>query len=413
MKIAHIENLINDNALIAISETVKEKLQEQKRINIFKLLDRYISENVLSIFLAALMDSNQNHGMQTTFLKELINELSRSRVDRKEDADSLQKLDFAASFSKTEWIIPGTLRRLDILVHCLDENGDLNAVVGIEHKIDASERQKQISDYQRGLSNTYSQIPCFLLFLTKDSRESITANRMDRCILITVGYINLVATINKMVVDPSLNDDVRTLLISFREYLEHLSKLHFMTNDLSKKIREIYLDDQKREVIKFIYENFPKPTDVLLSAIAKLKELRPEFDYQNYYHKELKILLKYNEGFDYGIWLMLHCPDNYVTINSLYTVRLMLWIDDSGNKLKVRRHRSEIYFENSLNNCSEWSCWVNLWAGKNIALQDMGDSDASRIAHLMSQCIKDIEPKMLALEQRINNIMKEMEDAGN
>ncbi|HYE68263.1 MAG TPA: PD-(D/E)XK nuclease family protein [Anaerovoracaceae bacterium] len=400
-----IEQLFGSEQYDWIKGSIVERINETKRINLFRLVHGYISENILSAFLASLLDSRSYHGMGIRFVQQIM-EFVRQESGAKHSF--LEGVDYSATNAITEWTTPGERRRrIDIVVQCLDARGHLKAVFGIEHKIGAGELPNQVSDYQRALATAFRHIPMFIIYLTRDKRLSATKDDNSPCYAIEMGYIDLVKFIENFIAQQALHEDIKLLLQSFKTYLSMLSKTYTMDRQLKAKVQEIFLNESHRETIRFIYENFPNGGEVFSTALRILQQNFKEKSYifKTYQHAELKIVL-YSNSY-YSLELILHCPDGRCSINSEYTFRLMFWVNPPEERMYLRANKERILDWVSQNPLQDWASWVNVWAGEKLIMTNVNEADAYLFAQGLTSKVRALEPELGAIIKKADGLIAE------
>ena len=403
-----IEKFLKSEEFAFVMEAMNKRIKESNEINLFRMFDKYISENILSDFLALLFESNYRHGLGKELVKEVFFFCKNDILEK--SGNTIDIINCHSTSVVTEWIVPGIRkRRIDILLQCLDENNVLSAVIGIEHKIDAKEQEKQVSDYQKALTIAFPDMPIMMLFLTRDGRVSETKDSNSICPQFDMGYFDLARIIEKILSSQHLQDELFILLKSFKNYLLFLSKKPNMDNQILQKIRNIYLDETQREAIKLIYENFPRISEVFESARIYIKIQSGENidNLEIYRQYELKMRLADNDELDYSLHLMLHSYEDNPTIGTHFSLRLMIWTDDEEQRIILRDNKTKIYSEFPTNMLQDWSCWINLWSGIGVTINDMGDLDATSMGRLMLEKRKMLIDRIPEIKKRINELIEQ------
>lgn len=117
-----------------------------------------------------------------------------------------------------------------------DSDGNLIGIIGLENKLDSSEQEEQLSDYQKALSATFPFVPKIILYCTPNGRASETAikNFID-CPCLPINYS------------------------SFKNVFEHFSKLtegeiQLIFNSTHNYLEIMQAREKKREILSSIYD---------------------------------------------------------------------------------------------------------------------------------------------------------------
>lgn len=246
IEITELENLVN-------------------KFNIFTSLNLAEREVKHSQFLAWLLNPNENHGLNASFLKKVIikayklNSKKWSEKINNEYLSLLEQASFMDAHVSTEQ------DRIDILIH----SEARNFVCAIENKIRADEHGEQLNKYKKVVETKYKGCTHLFIFLTPGGKPPSNENYfilgykdISEIIqsIITLGiknkeielFINhYLALLKNYIID---NSEIDSLLknIAPKKELEQIKNKYFndLQDKLEKIIQEIVLNDGSFDKIK-------------------------------------------------------------------------------------------------------------------------------------------------------------------
>lgn len=171
------------------------------RFNIFKALDIHEDEVLASKFLSYLLDPRGHHDQGAGFLRSFVAFV----LGEDKPEDIAVRAHVIAERSA------GSYGRLDIAIDFPD-----GQIIIVENKINASERPKQIEDYQEWLDLQGGQGHA-IIFLTPDGRESITM-KVDGVRVIALSYVKLIDWLAAVPVPGNLSVLIRQFCHNFNTH---------------------------------------------------------------------------------------------------------------------------------------------------------------------------------------------------
>lgn len=404
---------MNETALIRkLTNTLEfKKLQviglqihdNQRQFDLLSVYEELIDEMAWSRLFAYLLDSTQNHGLNQSAFRKLVKQIP----DLKLFSKSLPSETDTKIICVTEWKTESS-RRIDILIKIIDTNGKINAILGIENKVDSGEQNDQIRDYQKSLNIAFPKIPKALLYLTPDGRFTETADDDLNCPCYSVSF-ETISNICEQII-PYTNGQGQVFLSVLKNYIEKITNKQSMDKEALQLIKKLYKDPDYRQAIKLISQYSPNIRSVfddLSLRINNSKTLPFSMDAVSidYYPKtspnphEFKIyideLIEIGNNKGFHPCFMLHCENPNPDFGDIYTLRIVTWYSNFKVKDAVSRQavkdkvQNAFSFTNSLGTNKHWSQWICLWTGNSYKLTDLGDNDVEGLKALLIKGIKD------------------------
>ena len=170
-------------------------------------------------------------------------------------APEVQKLILASNLSsrafREKWFI-------DVIVEVWD--GKQSIVLGIENKIDALERPRQVADYQEVLRQQYLNVPCVMLFLTPDGREPDTADEDSNVPCIPIGY-----------------SDMAGMLLDALSHSRYAEGLYEVTSNIVRHWKEdIVGAEHLRDAVLELWREHPKAMRLAMQYRPKLDDVKEQ-----------------------------------------------------------------------------------------------------------------------------------------
>lgn len=202
--------------------------------NIFKAVNIAKREIHHSRFLAFLLDPCESHGLGDRFLREML--VATATVATAPPVSRLTltitDLSGATVFCEREFI--------DITVQI----PALNLIFVIENKIDASERQNQLSDYRALIGRSYPSCRFFGCFLSPDGYEGADEQWTP------ISYSVVANGLKRIMARSDVGPDVTSIL---RQYISLIEKDIMVSDELISACKKIYA--QHREAFELILKH--------------------------------------------------------------------------------------------------------------------------------------------------------------
>ncbi|MFN4084230.1 MAG: PD-(D/E)XK nuclease family protein [Bacteroidia bacterium] len=396
------------NRLIVTTEfrelqTVGLKIHDnQRQFDLLTVYKELIDEMAWSRLFAYLLDSTQNHGLDQSVFRKLLQQIP----DLKRFLKSLPTEEDTKTICITEWKTENS-RRVDILIKIIDVKGNIKAVVGIENKVDSGEQNDQIRDYQKSLIIAFPRVSKVLLYLTPDGRLTETGDDNIQCPCLSVSYDTISAVCEQT--SPSTNGQGQIFLSVLKNHIDKLTNNKIMDKDALQLIRKLYKDPEHRQAIKLISQYSPNIRSVFDDLTLKLNNSKSlQFSMEkasiDYYPKtspnphELKIyiddLIEIGHKKGFNPCYMLHCENPNPDFGDIFTLRIAIWYSnfkgrDAASRQAIREKIQNAFtFKNSLGTNKHWSQWICVWTGNSYKLTDMGDNDVEGLKALLINGIK-------------------------
>lgn len=407
-----LEKIIYSNEFKQFNKLNEKVVLEEKRrdFNIIKLFVDKIDENALSRIFSYLFHSDEDHELGDLFLHEWL-EITNSLLFNK---DKIGEKVFSV-FAETE-VPTDERRRIDILVKINDNAGSLIAVVAFENKIYASERDKQVSDYQDYLKNRFPNIPKEIYYLTPDGKESVTAIKNHDCPCINASYLSF-SEVCKNLYQRFENKNSSVLLRQLSSYLETFQTNYNMDKELRKVITNFLQDEKNRNAI----DEINKVLDSFPSLKSKLKEkieisldnngFKNLYEYDTYSNSEVQITFDdLDRKQNFGICFMIKCDSSSPSIGDKFLFLILAipnnW--EKNNKVRLTAFRNEIkksslVQSDSKTSLKDWWNWTVIYSGDSYTLSDLGEQDLEELSSLL---LNGIKSKYKIIEKELINYSK-------
>jgi len=375
----------------------------QRQFDLLSVYKELIDEMAWSRLFAYLLDSTQNHGLDQATFRKLLQQIP----DLKQFVKSLPSETKTKTICVTEWKTE-TSRRVDILIKLIDKKGKINAVVGIENKVDSGEQNDQIRAYQKSISIAFPKIPKVLLYLTPDGRLTETGDNDIKCPCFPVAY-DIVSKVCEQI-NSSIDGQGHIFLSVLKNYIDKLTNTQIMDKEALQLIRKLYKDPEHRQAIKLISQYSPNIRSVFDDLALKLNNSKVlPFPIKHasidFYPKtspnphEFKIYIDdLRDIVDSKVFVpsyILHCENSNPDVGDIFTLRIaILYSNFKGRDVASRQSirdkvQNGFSFTNSLGTNKHWSQWICVWTGNSYKLTDMGDNDVKGLKALLTKGIKD------------------------
>ena len=227
-------------------------------LNIFDVLGITNAEIRHSNVLAWLLDPNENHGLEDSFLRELFVIIVEKHRGLNCNTIGLLLQDF---FS---YQVYREANHMDILLVSNEER----KVVVIENKIWAQESAHQLNDYREKGAIDYKDFEQILLFLTPDGHAARDSQNW-----IPIGYSDIIQALNKALHNAHLCQEA-SLLIQNYIYIVRRSIMKERDEELFRVCNEIY--NKHKTALRLIFENTnlgaSRDSEIINGVLQELKE---------------------------------------------------------------------------------------------------------------------------------------------
>lgn len=283
-----IPQLINELEASQEFQTLNQYLADIRskspEFDIFKAMKIEDNEVIHSNILAVLLDptarygstskNSNHHSVKCGFVNQFI-ELLKSIKPCYESAKVLDEV--ILDQAKTSCInVHRELDYIDLVI----EFSSVNLVIGIENKINAHERERQISDYQSKLQKLYPKDSNLaLVFLTPAGKRPITANSKSKVPVYCISYAQMLGFCKQLISTKEETD----LIYFIKQFSKHLecnivdkSNIEELCLSLFRKYPEAY-GCMVRKYNGCVYEEVE----------SKFKDLIDNLRSENYNESEL------------------------------------------------------------------------------------------------------------------------------
>lgn len=233
--------------------------------SILRILRYHRNEWVHSELIAALLRPSENRGALDS-LRVLLTSITCAleAIDRKNEASRLQSLCENLSprpqRGSPEVLVHRERAFVDIVIELGDYRG---AAIGIENKVDASEREKQLSDYQSELQKLYPQRTAVMVFLTPDGRPAKTSSETHRVPSVSLGYEAVLGAVEAAATNhPEAS-------AGLEEFARHVREDIMKDVTIRRKSREIWMDHWR--ALQLLLKHQPTLEDIYDSYIQKVE----------------------------------------------------------------------------------------------------------------------------------------------
>jgi hypothetical protein len=222
------------------------------RFNIFEAMGSVRHELRHSDFLSYLLDPSRNHGLDTLFLKELLQTVLLNK--QVESSVSLFDLDFwnlSTAIVQREW------HHIDILV---TDEANRFAVI-IENKIDTEEHSGQLARYYQEVSHHFLGYKMVALYLTPDGSAPSSE------IYHTVSYLTVCQVVEKIVADRRSTIGAEVVM-ALEHYAQMLRRHIVSESEIADLCSRIY--QKHRQALDLIFEHRPDQQSKISEFVTSL-----------------------------------------------------------------------------------------------------------------------------------------------
>jgi hypothetical protein len=149
--------------MLARDADLAELVRELGRFNLFHVLGAASHELRHSNMLAWLLDPQGSHGLRDRFLRSFL----RSAAGKRPEGPSVAEVDSWSFESVKVW---REWSYLDILLE-LELGAGPPWAIAIENKVEATQRENQLSDYRNRVERSFSKARHWFIFLTKHDEQ--------------------------------------------------------------------------------------------------------------------------------------------------------------------------------------------------------------------------------------------------
>lgn len=221
-----------------ILKSIKSKisLSSKKRdYNLFNIFSISLKEDLFSLILTFLFDSEQQHKLNLSFLRYFLKEFS----DHKIVIDVLEMMqnpdEIFTSVIPQKNIENG---RFDIFVNLLSPSGNIKAILVIENKMPKGKEQEgQIKKYQDYLIKNYPGILKMIFYVTLSGEKSKgVEHNLQECPVIPTSYGNIINALYELSGETSGNmrDFIKDLIQMYQEYIGENKEMKIIREDIDK-----------------------------------------------------------------------------------------------------------------------------------------------------------------------------------
>lgn len=240
--------------LIDELQTFERQFALSNRFNVFEALNMVRQEIRHSRFLAFLLNPKESHGLQDNFLRALLLVAAKNHPSPPVSRLAITITDCSNAVVYCE------RDHFDITVQI----PELKLMFVIENKIDASERQDQLSDYRSEVERRYVDYRFMGLFLTPEGKGGEDEQWS------TISYEVIATELERILSTVAPAADVS---LAIRHYIEIIRRRIVVTEPLIEACRRIYT--QHRAALDLIVEHGQVPvlTEAFKSFLKKNGEL--------------------------------------------------------------------------------------------------------------------------------------------
>lgn len=209
-----------------------------RKFNLFEALNLVWVEVRHSDFLAYLLNPQQNHGLQDSFLKTLLQSVLKGEVNQAVTPIDIDVWNLTSAEVYREW------QNIDIFVR--DESNHL--AVLIENKVQSGEHSDQLVRYYECVARECTGWKIVPIYLSIESEKPSDER------FIPLGYVQVCELVERLVElhGSTLDGDVRIVIEHYAEMLRR----HLVTeSEISELCRRIYA--KHKQALDLIYEHRP------------------------------------------------------------------------------------------------------------------------------------------------------------
>ena len=228
------------------------------KLNIFDVLKITKAEIRHSNMLSWLMDPNESHGLQDSFLRGIFQMAIKNADDLSLDVFKVLLMDFESFLIHREW------KGIDILAKSEEEK----VLLCVENKIGANEHGDQLNRYQHLIERSFPDYVKIYLYLTPDGFDSSFPDLWQ-----SISYRELMMLLESCMERFNLSQDTHTLI---QHYIEAVRRDIVGDEKLKRICGEIYA--KHRQALDLIFENRPDEVYYASEVIIKWCEEKASSD---------------------------------------------------------------------------------------------------------------------------------------
>jgi hypothetical protein len=405
-KIAELNEILDSSEISELmrnEEIIKELNQD---FNILSYFEDIFNENVWTRVFAFLLDSNAKHGQGIIIFNKWIDYISKERNELNELFRTILIEQPKSIHVKTEWLTAES-RRVDLLIKLNDKSGSLIGIIGIENKVNSSEQEAQISDYQKSISAVFPDIPKIILFCTPDGRESRTAIKENTdCPCLSITYLSFQSICSDFA--KVTDGELQLILKSTNRYLKII---------LAKEKKRSLLLKTRDNTLPFNERNKYSPVLPFFNKFENYLRQNHKLPFKGWFKtfstNELDVFVEELRSRDETMVpvYMLNINKKEPRIGDYFVVRLMIH-SKKIHKLKkldklpiLNDILSNMQLPNNRNEPKHWDPWVNIWTSEKHQLIDLDNQDMKNMLNLITKSIEetysDLREKYLLYENSL------------
>ncbi len=232
--------------------------------NIFSILKIENREIRHSNILAWLLNPNEDHNLNSLFLKEFINLFVKEYTNNKEYT-KLLSMNYDDVSVKREW------KNIDLLL--IPEKQ--KTVIAMENKINSKEHDNQLQRYYDIILENFKGYDAYFIFLTLDGSEPENMNDVWQ----TMSYKAVAEIIEKILKKQSLSAEVKLIMENYEETIRSLINME------NPEVKELCIQIYKKHkrAIDLIMENVPANESAFLNDLSDwvIKDWSKKYKFKN------------------------------------------------------------------------------------------------------------------------------------
>lgn len=238
--------IISEIRALAESDLFQQLNFLTERFDMFTVMGRHHDELVHSNVIAHFLDPGGTHGLGDAFLVAFLKTVG------------FYNKGMVGTLTSNKVRILREHKHIDILIDLRDHG----IVIGIENKINHSERERQIADYQSALQQILgSYTTRHIVLLTPTGRDSITADPENTMTTLSSLSYNEIATIAESVAPATPKVDVKAFISQFVEHIR----------------RNILEQSDIRNVCLELYRKHPRAYRALIANLRDLSDIEEAY----------------------------------------------------------------------------------------------------------------------------------------
>ena len=209
-----------------------------------------------SNFLAYILDPQRPHGLDDTVLRTFLMEIAQGSAKERLDIH-FRDLENARVQREAD--------NIDILITIPKSGGTRGLVVAVELKVDAQEREKQLSDYENRIVKKFPTPDWqhMFCFLTPDGREETTGGGQT---WVNLSYTDLFKAADQAIKLDSVSGRGLDL---YRDYQRMMRRHGLAQGEIDKELETAVLNiwAKHKEALDFLIDNRPDLLNKLMDSV--------------------------------------------------------------------------------------------------------------------------------------------------